>query len=100
MFLAPVADWIGESGAVRERGRRQPASADDRRVVARRGVFADGAVPAAADAELNITRWRRTTKRLLNHRHKLRFDNPLIGSNQPKTMDAGSGDDSPVSRIP
>jgi hypothetical protein len=36
---------------------------------------------------------------LLDHRHQIRFDNPLVGGQKPQAMDAGSGDNYSVRRI-
>jgi hypothetical protein len=43
---------------------------------------------------------RSTGRRLLDHRHKFRFDNSSIGRDQPKPVHLGRGDDSPVCRVP
>jgi sigma-B regulation protein RsbU (phosphoserine phosphatase) len=53
--LRDCGGLLGNRDAVREGGRRQPAPADDRRLVARRRVLADGAVSAAAHAKLRAT---------------------------------------------
>ena len=36
---------------------------------------------------------------LFDDRHELRFYDPLVGSQEPKAMDAGGGDNHPVRRI-
>lgn len=44
--------------------------------------------------------WSTPGGALFNYRHELRVDNPLVGSHQPETVNAGSCDDGAVGGVP